>query len=141
MPPVGECRDKVGPSIITLHLRSFIRPAKTASFAALVAARDTRSLTISCHFLNYPELLAHTARSSFDPLDLADGNTDLFVGAPEETIEHIKDWLRLWIAIPNAVAGIRPLKRDLLIVIDEMPRLGYLDVFGDGGRALDGPGA
>ena len=27
-------------------------------------------------FLNYPELLAHTATSSFDPLDLADGNTD-----------------------------------------------------------------
>ena len=28
-------------------------------------------------------------------------------------------------AIPNAVAGISPLERDLLIVIDEMPRLGY----------------
>ena len=97
-------------------------------------------MTISCHFLNYPELLAHTARSSFDPLDLADGNTDLFVVAPEETIEHIKGWLRLWIAIPNAVAGIRPLKRDLLIVIDEMPRLGYLKPVMDGYTMAAGKG-
>ena len=76
-------------------------------------------------FLNFPELLAHTRKSSFDPLILADGKTDLFVVAPEETIEHVKGWLRLWVAIPNAVAGIKPLERDLLIVIDEMPRLGY----------------
>ena len=75
-------------------------------------------------FLNYPELLAHTQESSFDPLTLASGDTDLFVVAPEETIEHVKGWLRLWVAIPNAVAGIKPLERDLLIVIDEMPRLG-----------------
>ena len=46
-------------------------------------------------FLNYPELLAHTQTSSFDPLDLAKGDTDLFVVAPEETIEHVKGWLRL----------------------------------------------
>ena len=75
-------------------------------------------------FLNYPELLAHTQESSFNPLILAGGKTDLFVVAPEETIEHVKGWLRLWVAIPNAVAGIKPLERDLLIVIDEMPRLG-----------------
>ena len=83
-------------------------------------------------FLNYPELLAHTAVSSFDPLMLAKGGTDLFVVAPEETIEHVKGWLRLWVAIPNAVAGIQPLERDLLIVIDEMPRLGYLKPVMDG---------
>ena len=47
--------------------------------------------------------------------------------APEETIEHVKGWLRLWVAIPNAVAGIKPPERDLLIVIDEMPRLGYVN--------------
>ena len=83
-------------------------------------------------FLNYPELLAHTQESSFDPLMLADGDTDLFVVAPEETIEHVKGWLRLWVAIPTPVAGIKPLERDLLIVIDEMPRLGYLKPVMDG---------
>ena len=41
-------------------------------------------------FLDYPELLANTAPSSFDPLILADGDTDLFVVAPEETVEHVK---------------------------------------------------
>ena len=91
-------------------------------------------------FLNYPALLAHTQTSSFDPLDLAEGDTDLFVVAPEETIEHVKGWLRLWVAIPNAVAGIKPLERDLLIVIDEMPRLGYLKPVMDGYTMAAGKG-
>ena len=91
-------------------------------------------------FLNYPELLAHTQTSSFDPLDLAEGDTDLFVVAPEETIEHVKGWLRLWVAIPNAVAGIKPLERDMLIVIDEMPRLGYLKPVMDGYTMAAGKG-
>ena len=91
-------------------------------------------------FLNYPELAAHTQTSSFDPLILAEGDTDLFVVAPEETIEHVKGWLRLWVAIPNAVAGISPLERDLLIVIDEMPRLGYLKPVMDGYTMAAGKG-
>ena len=91
-------------------------------------------------FLNYPELLAHTASSSFDPHVLADGNTDLFVVAPEETVEHVKGWLRLWVAIPNAVAGRTPLKRDMLVVIDEMPRIGFLKPVMDGYTMAAGKG-
>ncbi len=91
-------------------------------------------------FLTHPELLASTRTSSFDPLMLAEGDTDLFVVAPEETIEHVKGWLRLWVAIPNAVAGIKPLKRDLLIVIDEMPRIGFLKPVMDGYTMAAGKG-
>ena len=91
-------------------------------------------------FLNYPELLANTARSSFDPLVLAEGNTDLFVVAPEETVEHVKGWLRLWVAVPNAVAGRTPLERDMLIVIDEMPRIGFLKPVMDGYTMAAGKG-
>ena len=91
-------------------------------------------------FLTYPALQANTARSSFDPLMLADGETDLFVVVPEDAIEHVKGWLRLWVAIPNAVAGIRPLRRDLLIVIDEMPRLGFLKPVMDGYTMAAGKG-
>ncbi len=91
-------------------------------------------------FLTYPELAAHTKTSSFDPLVLADGNTDLFVVAPEETVEHVKGWLRLWVAIPNAVAGRKPLRKDLLIVIDEMPRIGFLKPVMDGYTMAAGKG-
>ena len=91
-------------------------------------------------FLNYPEMVANTAASSFDPLVLADGETDLFVVAPEETVEHVKGWLRLWVAIPNAVAGIKPLERDMLIVIDEMPRIGFLKPVMDGYSMAAGKG-
>ena len=91
-------------------------------------------------FLNYPELLASTARSSFDPMTLADGDTDLFVVVPEDAVEHVKGWLRLWVAIPNAVAARKPLKRDMLIVIDEMPRIGFLKPVMDGYTMAAGKG-
>ena len=91
-------------------------------------------------FLNYPELAENTATSSFDPLVLADGETDLFVVAPEETVEHVKGWLRLWVAIPNAVGGRKPLERDMLIVIDEMPRIGFLKPVMDGYTMAAGKG-
>ncbi|MDE0377679.1 MAG: type IV secretory system conjugative DNA transfer family protein [Rhodospirillales bacterium] len=91
-------------------------------------------------FLNYPELLANTARSSFDPLSLADGGTDLFVVVPEDAVEHVKGWLRLWVAIPNAMAARKPLKRDMLIVIDEMPRIGFLKPVMDGYTMAAGKG-
>ena len=91
-------------------------------------------------FLNYPEMVVNTAASSFDPLVLADGDTDLFVVAPEETVEHVKGWLRLWVAIPNAVAGRTPLERDMLIVIDEMPRIGFLKPVMDGYTMAAGKG-
>ena len=91
-------------------------------------------------FLTWPRLLENTGRSSFDPLDLAEGDVDLFVVAPEEALEHVKGWLRLWIAIPNAVAGRTPLKRDMLIVIDEMPRIGFLKPVMDGYTMAAGKG-
>ena len=91
-------------------------------------------------FLNYPELLANTERSSFDPLSLAGGGTDLFVVVPEDAVEHVKGWLRLWVAIPNAVAGRKPLERDMLIVIDEMPRIGFLKPVMDGYTMAAGKG-
>ena len=71
---------------------------------------------------------------------LAYGDIDLFVVVPEDTVEHVKGWLRLWVAIPNAVASIRPLERDMLIVIDEMPRLGYLKPVMDGYTMAAGKG-
>ena len=91
-------------------------------------------------FLTYPRLVANTATSSFDPLDLAQGNVDLFVVAPERAIEHVKGWLRLWVAIPNAVADMRPLRKDMLIVIDEMPRIGFLKPVMDGYTMAAGKG-
>ena len=91
-------------------------------------------------FLNYPELLASTDETHFNPLTLAYGDIDLFVVVPEDTVEHVKGWLRLWVAIPNAVASIRPLERDMLIVIDEMPRLGYLKPVMDGYTMAAGKG-
>ena len=83
-------------------------------------------------FLNYPQLAENTRKSDFDPMDLADGAMDLFVVVPEEMTEHAKAWLRLWVTIPNAVSGQKPLKQDMLIVIDEMPKLGLLKPVMDG---------
>ncbi|MDE0334478.1 MAG: type IV secretory system conjugative DNA transfer family protein [Defluviicoccus sp.] len=91
-------------------------------------------------FLNYPQLEANTLRSDFDPMDLAAGDVDLFIVVPEEMTEHARAWLRLWITIPNAVAGMTALERDMLIVIDEMPKLGYLKPVMEGYNLAAGKG-
>ncbi len=77
-------------------------------------------------FLNYPEVIGQTGRSSFDPLDLAAGDIDLFVVVPDDMIDLVKGWLRMWITIPYAASARRALQKDMLIVVDEMPRIGYL---------------
>ena len=91
-------------------------------------------------FLDFPELARHTANSSFDPAMLARGDTDLFVVAPDDLVDRVRAWLRLWIAIPNAIAARHPLERDLTIVVDEMPRLGYLQPMMDAYTMAAGKG-
>lgn len=91
-------------------------------------------------FLNYPELAANTLRSDFDPMELARGDVDLFVVVPEEMTDHVRAWLRLWVTIPNAVSSMTPLERDMLIIVDEMPRLGYLKPVMDGYNLAAGRG-
>ena len=68
-------------------------------------------------FLNFPELLAHTQESSFDPLDLADGKPTSSSLLPRRPSSTSRAGCACGVAIPNAVAGIKPLERDLLIVI------------------------
>ena len=77
-------------------------------------------------WLNGPRIREQTARSTFDPSALADGDTDLFVVVPEFEVDALKPWLRIWCCIPNAVSIRQPLRRDLLMIIDEMPRLGLI---------------
>ena len=91
-------------------------------------------------FLNYPEVAAHTGSSSFDPLDLADGDMDIFVVVPDEMTNLVKGWLRLWISIPYAVASRRAMQRDMLVVIDELPALGHLQPVMDGYNLAAGKG-
>ena len=67
-----------------------------------------------------------SGRSTFDPKWLVEGDTDVFVVAPEDQLDKVAGWLRLWITIPYAMASLHALKRDMLIVIDELPRLGRL---------------
>ena len=43
------------------------------------------------------------------------------MAAPEEPLDHVRGWIRT--TIPNAVPARRALERDLLVVLDEMPRL------------------
>ena len=91
-------------------------------------------------FLAHPEIQAQTAASTFDPHDLADGNMDIFVVVPEEVLKAARPWLRLWIAIPFAVAARRSLKKDMLVVMDEMPAVGYLEPVMDAWRTGAGRG-
>ena len=91
-------------------------------------------------FLNYPELLSHTSRSTFDPADLASGNMDVFVVVPDDMLDRVRSWLRLWITIPNALANRQLFRKEMLFIIDEMPRLGYLQPVMDAYNLAAGKG-
>ena len=91
-------------------------------------------------FLTFPELEWQTGATTFDPEWLIKGDTDLFVVVPDEHVGAVKGWLRLWITIPYAVASRRSLERDLWIIIDEMPTLGYLSPVMDGYNMAAGKG-
>ena len=77
-------------------------------------------------FLSFPELVRQTATSDFDPAIIACGDADIFVVVPDDLVDAARPWLRLWITIPNALANRHAFERDLLLIIDEMPRLGFL---------------
>lgn len=78
--------------------------------------------------------------SSFDPAVLTDGNTDLFIVVPEFSLKDVRPWMRLWITIPNALSSRRAFERDLLVIMDEMPALGYLQPVMDGYNMAAGRG-
>ena len=65
--------------------------------------------------------------STFDPVELADGNTDLYVVVPQEDFEIAAPWIRFWMAMPAMIAARRPLKAHILVYLDEMAALGYLE--------------
>ena len=121
---------------------SMVRVAaeRQAQVADQEAGSNFSTIANQLAFLNYPELEEHVSRSDFDPFELARGDVDLFVVVPEEMTEHVKAWLRLWITIPNAVSGMKALERDMLIVVDEMPKLGFLKPIMDGYNLAAGRG-
>ena len=67
----------------------------------LLPTHPVKRFTISCCrgrqscFVSNPTIFHSVLRTWIFGSPLADGKTDLFVVAPEETIEHVKGWLRL----------------------------------------------
>ena len=101
-----------------LDRRISVGPEEAGSQASTVANQLS--------FLSQPDLLVNTSESTFDPAVISDGNTDIFVVVPDDMVGEVRAWIRLWITIPNAIPNRQALKRDLLLIIDEMPRLGFL---------------
>ena len=113
---------------------------RQAQVAGEEAGSNFTTIANQLQFMTFPEIGEQTASSNFDPCWLARGDTDVFVVIREETLEQARGWLRLWIAIPNAVAARKKLERNLMIIIDEMPRLGYLKPVMDGYNMAAGKG-
>ncbi len=101
-----------------LERRGSVGPEEAGSQASTIANQLT--------FLAQPDLLVNTSESTFDPAVISDGNTDLFIVVPDDMVGEVRGWIRLWITIPNAIPNRQALERDLLLIIDEMPRLGFL---------------
>ena len=113
-----KVRDVGGLTRKALERRISVGPEEAGSQSSTVANQLA--------FLAQPDLLVNTSESTFDPAVLGDGNTDLFIVVPDDMVGEVRAWLRLWITIPNAIPNRQALDRDLLLIIDEMPRLGFL---------------
>ena len=107
-----------GMSLKAVDRRLSVGPEEAGSQASTVANQLA--------FLSQPSLLGNSARSTFDPAVVSQGDTDLFIVVPDDMIDQVRGWLRLWVTIPNAIPVRRNLDMDLLLIIDEMPRLGFL---------------
>lgn len=77
-------------------------------------------------WLQMPALAHSTAQSTFVPDTMADGNTDVYLVVPEDMLDPAKPWVRMWIVAVCAVAERQRRHKGLTIVLDEMPRLGFL---------------
>ena len=77
-------------------------------------------------WLQMPALAESTSTSTFTPDAMADGNCDVYLVVPEDMLEPAKPWVRMWIVAVCAVAERRRKHKGLTIVLDEMPKLGYL---------------
>ena len=115
--------EKKGPFCGDLALKAIDR---RLSVGPEEAGSQSSTIANQLSFLAQPGLLENTASSTFDPAVISDGNTDLFIVVPDDMVGEVRSWVRLWITIPNAIPNRAALKRDLLLVIDEMPRLGFL---------------
>ena len=114
---------KAGPFCGDLALKAIER---RLSVSPDEAGSQSSTIANQLSFLAQPGLLKNTTSSTFDPAVISDGNTDLFIVVPDDMVGEVRNWVRLWITIPNAIPNRAALTRDLLLVIDEMPRLGYL---------------
>ena len=85
--------------------------------------------TDSLRFLGSPFVQEATAESDFDLAEMVSGNVDLFVCIPPDKLEDQKQLVRLlfgivFVEMLRAQGKTGPHK--LLMLIDEMPALGYL---------------
>lgn len=77
-------------------------------------------------WLQMPALALSTSASTFTPDAMADGKCDVYLVVPEDMLEQAKPWVRMWIVAVCAVAERRRRHKGLTIVLDEMPKLGFL---------------
>ena len=89
---------------------------------------NSSTIPIRLGWLRVPSLPDHAAESDFDKRAICDGSTDLYADAPAKLRDQLRPWIRLWVAVPEAIASeqLEKDRRDTRIILDEMPRLGYL---------------
>ena len=85
------------------------------------------TMMIELAFAGDAHIGASLQQTSFDPMELADGNTDVFIVVPQQYFRMSAPFLRLWMAVPTMVAHRCPPERGILVYLDEMASIGYLD--------------
>ena len=107
-------------------------PAIAASLIATAGKESERggfltTVQNALRWLNDPVMRDHVTRSTFDPMKITDNDMDIFIVIPPEMIEPMRVWLRLWVVTMTGICARKKAKKQVLLIIDEMPALGRLD--------------
>ena len=91
-------------------------------------------------FLDSPEIMAATSRSSFDLEELRQGNVSLYIVLPPPRLEAQGRFLRMLIAAIIRLIGERGMApgKELLMVLDEIGQIGHMPAMETGLTLLRG---
>jgi type IV secretion system protein VirD4 len=91
------------------------------------------TLARQTEFLDSPPVIRNVTSSSFDPMDLKTGNTDLYLILPHDMLVPLQRLQRLWInaVMRRVTSGPPDESRTLLWLLDEFAHIGRMQIIED----------
>lgn len=84
------------------------------------------TVTNALSFLQFPQMKRHLEKSDFGLDPLCTNDMDLFIVVPDDLLDKVRMYLRLWVTLPMAQISRKTPSERVLLILDEMPAIGRL---------------